>query len=244
MQISRILSNHSYLSDVHYFETIDSTNAQAVRACTNKSVTQGLLIIADHQTAGKGRFDHSWESNPGEDILMSLVLQPTCPIDRWPYVAFPLGIAIVDALTKYVQEPVQLKWPNDVLIGQKKCVGMLAEVYRELLILGIGINVNQSQTICDRTSLRMSGGVFLDRWEVLNDVLGAIGQQLPDILTATIDSVQWNGRAAFIGQSVSVTDQGFIEGEFLGIGSEGEALVKTTGGVVPVLTGANFRLKK
>lgn len=244
--LSAVIQSHSFISSLTYFESISSTNTYALDACQVGKLKPGALVIADHQQAGKGRFQNSWESNPGEDILMSLVLEPHCSQDHWAKMSFPLGIAVRNALKKTLNQhvPIELKWPNDILVGDKKCVGMLhaADGSTGCMILGLGINVNQESQLTDRTSLRMVSGKALNRWSVLNEILTVIETQLAPILSSTIDADAWNAYAAYLGKPVQVLDQALITGEFMGIDSHGAALIQTSDGIKRTLVGANFRL--
>lgn len=239
--LSKMVQTHSFIHALYYYETLDSTNAIAV----NQRMSGGTLILSDYQTAGKGRLNRSWESNPAEDILMSLVLEPHGSPDVWARISFPLGLAIREALSLSVPSntPIKLKWPNDILIENKKCVGMLhaADASKGRVILGLGINVNQSPQTNDRTSLKMVTGRKHNRWEILNDVLTAIGTHLDALLSATIDVDVWNTHAAYYGKQVQVFDQQLIKGKFLGIDAEGAALIQTKNFVKRVLRGGNFR---
>ena len=126
--------------------------------------------------------------------------------------SFPLGIAIHQALEAQLRADsnVALKWPNDILINGKKCGGMRHDTNASLgvIILGIGINVNQVPEDVDRTSLRCASGQVYQRWTVLNDILSAIGENLDYISSCRVDADEWNCRSAYIGQDIQVHDNG------------------------------------
>jgi BirA family biotin operon repressor/biotin-[acetyl-CoA-carboxylase] ligase len=244
--LSAMVALHSFIHALHYYETLDSTNAMALSHCASGDMPGATLVISDFQSEGKGRMNKTWESSPAEDILMSLVLKPNCAPDRWAQLSFPLGIAIRDALKRTLNHhvPIELKWPNDILVGGKKCVGMLhaGDVSTGRVILGIGINVNQDSQATDRTSLKVVSGKAFNRWAVLNEVLTGIGAQLTPILSAVIDSDAWNSHAAYVGKQVQVLDRAVITGEFKGIDSHGAALIQTRTGIKRTVLGSNFRL--
>ncbi len=241
--LSAVIQSHSFISSLTYFESISSTNAYALDACQAGKLEAGALVIADHQQAGKGRFQNSWESKPGEDLLLSLVMKPVCDPIHWPKISFPLALALREAMALYVPPHVlvELKWPNDILVGGKKCLGMLssADAQQGHVVMGIGLNVNQRSSELDRTSL--GHAMPLNRWEVLGDVLTAIGRYWDDILSANVSIEKWNNHAAYIGQSVQVMDQSLIEGVFMGINADGAAIINTVSGDVPVVNGRDFR---
>ena len=110
-----------------------------------------------------------------------------------------------------------------------------------VIILGIGINVNQVPEDVDRTSLRCASGQVYQRWTVLNDILSAIGENLDYISSCRVDADEWNCRSAYIGQDIQVHDNGRVQGKFLGINGDGAGLIKTTHGIYPLSSGSNFR---
>ena len=111
-----------------------------------------------------------------------------------------------------------------------------------VIILGIGINVNQVPDDVHRTSLRCESGQTFDRWSVLNDILGAIGDHLDCISSCRVDADEWNCRSAYIGQDIQVHDNGRVQGKFLGINGDGAALIQTNDRIEIVVGGSNFRL--
>lgn len=246
MSLVDALSHHSFIRSIFHYESLTSTNVVALERCASGELKDGDMIITDFQTEGKGRFQNKWHSRPGEDILMSLVLKPKCSINQISCLSFPLGIALHNALAHYIPAHVsiRLKWPNDILIDGKKCAGMLhaIEPSSGLVVIGVGVNVNQHIEMPDRTSLKMISGIQLNRTEVLNDILFVIGNHLEDIVTASISVDDWNQRAAYIGQNVQVVDQQIISGQFLGINQQGAALIRNQRSVSSVLTGHGFRL--
>lgn len=246
MSLHESLSHHSFIASIHHLRSIDSTNTYALNGHALGELSAGALVVADYQTAGKGRFQNRWESSPGDDILMSFILQPSAACQHWGRVSFPLGVALHQALETYLpfDSNVALKWPNDILINGKKCGGMRHDTNASLgvIILGIGINVNQVPDDVHRTSLRCESGQTFDRWSVLNDILGAIGDHLDCISSCRVDADEWNCRSAYIGQHIQVHDNGRVQGKFLGINGDGAALIQTNDRIEIVVAGSNFRL--
>ena len=154
-----VVAKHPWLTAVHYFDVIESTNGLAMTQLAKGAASNATLYIANHQTAGKGRFENVWESAPGEDLLLSLVIEPTVDAAVWPHMSFPLGLAIRNALNGFVPQHmnVELKWPNDILVNQQKLVGMLlsSDVGANAIVAGIGVNVNHTSNVGERTSLAM-----------------------------------------------------------------------------------------
>lgn len=122
------------VDEVHHYTTVDSTNERAKEKA-------GIVVIADEQTAGKGRLGRKWYSDKG-GLYFSISLHPRLPMDDLPKITLTAGVAVCEALSF---ANARLKWPNDVLIGKKKVAGVLCEVFGEAdipsVVVGIGINV-------------------------------------------------------------------------------------------------------
>lgn len=115
--------------DIHQFETLESTNQTA------KSCPEGTVVMAETQTAGRGRYGRTWQSPKG-NLYMSLVLPDLGK--NTPYISFLTGLVVADSLPEF---NVSLKWPNDVLLGDKKVAGILIERQDDKIIVGIGVNL-------------------------------------------------------------------------------------------------------
>ena len=165
---------------IHHKTETASTNLDA------RAGTHGDVFTADFQTAGRGRLDHKWLSPPGTNLMMSVVLsvKGLAPdhVATLPLVA---GLAVVQSLSSLIPHPSSLKWPNDVLVGGKKIAGILCERHGDNVIVGIGVNVNQTAftpEIADRaTSLalvssnlvsRLSSSVIAVRAAILRELDG------------------------------------------------------------------------
>ena len=139
--------------------------------------SEGALVTADEQTAGRGRLGRRWLAPAGTSLLCSLQLRPAVESERLPELTGVAALACVDAIATLTGlEPV-LKFPNDVLVGERKVAGVLAEAREERVVLGIGVNVNvpleQLPQEVDRaaTSLLVETGRELDRAELLAELL-------------------------------------------------------------------------
>ena len=105
---------------------------------------EGAVAATDHQTAGRGRLGRTWEAPPGSSVLASVLLQPP-PARRWPELGLLGGVAAAEAIEGATDLSAQVKWPNDVMLDRRKVAGVLAEARGGVVVLGIGINVNQSR---------------------------------------------------------------------------------------------------
>jgi len=131
---------------VYYFLEIDSTNEKAFDLAA-AGAPEGAVVIAEGQTKGKGRLQRVWHSPPGSNIYTSIILRSNLEPDCAPQISILAGVAVAETLDKYCRGQVKLKWPNDVLLQEKKVCGILAQMKTsasrvDFIILGIGINVN------------------------------------------------------------------------------------------------------
>jgi BirA family biotin operon repressor/biotin-[acetyl-CoA-carboxylase] ligase len=168
-----------------------STNADvAARAAAGEA--EGLVLITDHQRAGRGRLSRTWSSPPRSSLAVSVLLRPEgVPAERLGWLPLLGGLAVVDALTRRCGLPARLKWPNDVLVSEDgeehKVCGILAEVvpghgtaaggHGLAVVLGAGINVTQTRAelpVPAATSLRLAGAATTDRDTVLRAYLRAL----------------------------------------------------------------------
>jgi BirA family biotin operon repressor/biotin-[acetyl-CoA-carboxylase] ligase len=124
---------------------VESTNTEANRLA-REGAPEGTLVVANAQTRGRGRLGRSWASPPGTGLYLSIILRPDCAPDRLPRLTLTAGVAVASAIQETGISP-QLKWPNDILIADRKTGGILTEAVFDktgigFAILGIGINVN------------------------------------------------------------------------------------------------------
>jgi BirA family biotin operon repressor/biotin-[acetyl-CoA-carboxylase] ligase len=151
---------------------LDVDSCESTQALVDTALPEGALVVADHQTGGRGRLGRTWEAPPGTAILCSLLLKP--PPDRnAPELSLVAGVAVADALERATGLAVQVKWPNDVMLRRSKVAGCLAESRDGVVILGIGVNVNQAgEQLPERAgSLRSLTGLAWDRAALLDSLL-------------------------------------------------------------------------
>jgi BirA family biotin operon repressor/biotin-[acetyl-CoA-carboxylase] ligase len=171
-------------TDVHIFQEIGSTNAQAMKMAA-KGAEEGMLLIAETQTDGKGRLDRKWFSPPGVNLYFSVVLRPKIDCAQATILALLAGVAVAHAVRERSGLIPGLKWPNDILIHEKKVAGILAELAADgksikHLILGIGLNVNLEASMLPpdlsktATSLKIESGRTVSRLEMLVTMVNQI----------------------------------------------------------------------
>jgi BirA family biotin operon repressor/biotin-[acetyl-CoA-carboxylase] ligase len=166
---------------LYHFYSVDSTNAFAMRLIEHgHKVADGTVIIAESQTAGKGRLGRSWHSERESGLYVSMVLYPKASPSLAPLLTLATTIAAHNAIERATDLDVDIKWPNDLLIGGRKVAGVLAEMQAEIdrikmLVIGIGINVNHESFPADiaerATSLRIATDRPHSRIEILADFL-------------------------------------------------------------------------
>src|SRR5215207_9563978 len=129
------------------FESLPSTNTELARLAS-EGAAEGLAVVADEQTAGRGRLQRAWSSPKGAGLYFSILLRPTIPQNYWPLITFMAALAAGDALREACGLQTDIKWPNDLLSGERKMCGILAEAIDtpagRAVIVGIGINLTQN----------------------------------------------------------------------------------------------------
>jgi BirA family biotin operon repressor/biotin-[acetyl-CoA-carboxylase] ligase len=143
------LSGTIYAGKLHFSPVTQSTNTDALEAA-RAGAPHGSVYFADEQLAGRGRGDHSWHSAAGQGLYVSVLLRPPFPAARLPLLSFATGLAAANAIQAATQLSIDLRWPNDLLIGPRKTGGILVEAKTEsetvaYAVVGIGINVHQSE---------------------------------------------------------------------------------------------------
>jgi BirA family transcriptional regulator, biotin operon repressor / biotin---[acetyl-CoA-carboxylase] ligase len=163
--------------DLHYFESIDTTMREAA-VLAARGWESGTAVIAEEQTAGQGRHGHSWHSEKGLGLYVSILLQPDLKWESAPTLTVALGLATAEAITTTTGLACDLRWPNDIMIGGKKAAGILAQLIEPAAVAGIGINVNHEQLPAElaeeATSLRQESGREQSREQLLIELLPAI----------------------------------------------------------------------
>lgn len=165
--------------NIFYRKEVFSTNEEA-KMIAEDGKPHGSLIVAENQVAGKGRKGRSWVSDGRNSIAMSLLLRPTFDVEKASMVKFIMALAVADVLSKLTTLDVKIKWPNDVIVNNKKVCGILTEMGTENgsidhIIVGVGINVNQklfSEDLQDKaTSLFIEKGERYSRADIILAVL-------------------------------------------------------------------------
>ena len=165
-------------------ETTGSTNADLLARHGAGEAINGAVLIAEHQSAGRGRNGRSWSTPPRSQIALSVGIDASAvPTATWGWVPLLTGVAVVDAVRATTGLDAKLKWPNDVLVGEGKLAGILAEVAAPdpLIVVGLGLNVTLTADEAPdprATSLLMLGSTMLDRSALLGAVLAELSARI------------------------------------------------------------------
>lgn len=223
---------------------VDSTNREAERWAAD-GAPEGALVLAESQTAGRGRLGRTWADVPGRSLLFSLVLRPTLPAAQTPPLTFAAAVALAEALSRWAPaEALELKWPNDVLLGGRKAAGILLEMRAEgqrteHVILGVGVNVEgdpgqypaEVRNLC--TTVAAWASPTPRRFEVLCAFLEAFESAYDEFLESGLAGLlpRWNRWFRLEGEPIRVqTPGGTLAGRALGLGTTGSLRVDPGGG--------------
>lgn len=227
-------------------EECGSTNDEA-RALGEAGVGSGAVIVAQRQTAGRGRRGAAWIAPEGEALAFSVLLRPQAPRGTWSRLALAAGLAVADAIEE-LGLTARIKWPNDVWIAGRKVCGILVEAGDAFAIVGIGINVNvqafPESLAASATSLRLERGTPVARGAFLAAVVNRLLQRAADI-GGNFESVRAavETRCALRGMAVSLeTPEGTLTGIARGIGAGGELLINDGHGTRAVVQAHEVRL--
>ena len=184
-----LLLTHTRFTHIHHSQLTTSTNSQAMQAAA-EGAPEGSVFITEEQTAGRGRGDHTWHSERSQGIYLSVILRPQLAPGDVIILSLAAGLAVYHAVKEVTTLEADLKWPNDLLLGkrptQRKFCGILAEMSAEILrvrhlVIGIGINVNQSHFPSDlanrATSLCLATGEPHSRLALTAAVLRALDRE-------------------------------------------------------------------
>lgn len=230
-----------------YFQKVESTSAVALELAEKKS-PEGTTVIADYQEHGKGRMGRSWESPPGVNLYLSLILRPPFSPVHGSQMTFLAANAVVKSIKKlpFLTSP-EIKWPNDILINNKKVAGILTEMNSEIdrinfIILGIGINLNMPMEMFPAkltptaTSLYVESGQKIDRSKFARSLLYEIEKEYDTLKKVGFAPLlkYWKSHAQCNGKRVVVNqlDGETTKGEITSVDDDGALLIKVRSGKV------------
>lgn len=239
--ISR-LGDSLFSKNMVFRETVKSTNVLAKELALT-GAPDGTIVLAEEQTAGKGRMGRRWISPGYKDILCSLLLRPSLPVNQVFVLTMILAVAVIDGIRAKSNLNVMIKWPNDLYIDRNKLGGILTEFSQkhgllEYVILGLGLNVNsmpeEEQGLPNPAAsiLKETGGM-VSRNELVTEILTRFDGYYRDVLTGRIEYLneRWNALSLVLGQEVYIESQGEeVEGTALRIDQEGAMIIRRIDG--------------
>jgi BirA family transcriptional regulator, biotin operon repressor / biotin---[acetyl-CoA-carboxylase] ligase len=240
-----------FAGKLRYFPSIHSTNILAMQQA-EEGAPEGMVYLADEQTAGRGRGGHEWHSAPGSGLYVSVLLRPRMPPADILWLSLAAGLAARAAVQRVTSLEADIRWPNDLLLGKKKFCGILTELNAEVTrvrhaVVGIGINVHQENFPPELAPLATSLQIETGRSWPRQDLLLALLQSLhKEALALDADTA---GAARSIlerletastwmrGKQVRVDEAEGYSGVTAGLDARGFLRVRTSGGLRAVLSG-------
>jgi BirA family biotin operon repressor/biotin-[acetyl-CoA-carboxylase] ligase len=247
------LTGAIFSGNLHFSPITDSTNTDALEAARN-AAPHGSVYFADEQRAGRGRGNHAWQSAAGQGLYVSVLLRPQIPATHLPLLPLAAGLAAANAIQTAtglkIGQDIDLRWPNDLMIGPRKTGGILVESHSEsgavaYVVIGIGINVHQRAFPPDlstpATSLDLETSSPVSRQPLLIALLKSLEREA----TALLDPVEAEtipGRVEAAstwirGRQVEVHGPQACIGVSAGLDNHGFLRVRTADGIVRITTG-------
>ena len=219
-----------------YANSVSSTNTYLGE--NSKTLPNGSVILSEFQTDGKGRLKRSWYSNEGENLTFSILLNNDIGGLNLNHLNLATSLAVSSSIENLYQLKADLKWPNDVLINNKKVSGILLESSTkganfEKVVVGVGINVNQNKFVGDfniqPTSVRHEMRKSINREKLLSEVLNTFEELLFELKKdSKLLLNKWRDKCRMIGEKISIESDGKIKyGTFYDIDANGLIILKT-----------------
>ena len=230
----------------HYAQVLESSNDTAA-GLIRAGAQSGTLVLAEEQTKGRGRGGNIWTCPRGQGLLFSLVLEPDLERSQWSRLALAAGVALAEVLEK-TGLSVQIKWPNDVWIGGKKCAGVLVEGCDESVIIGMGVNVGVTEFPegLNATSVFIESGCAIDREALLADLVQSIiawGSRCDTDFGSVVEAV--NRRCAMKGEMIQLRQEGILlSGMMAGVSQQGYLMLEIEGEMETIAQADEIRLLK
>jgi BirA family biotin operon repressor/biotin-[acetyl-CoA-carboxylase] ligase len=226
------------------FESLPSTNTELARLAS-EGAGEGLSVVANEQTAGRGRLQRVWSSPREAGLYFSILLRPTIPQNYWPLITFMAALAVGDALREAAGIETDIKWPNDLLSGERKICGILAEAIDtpggRAVILGIGINLTEYAFPPElrnvATSVSEAVGRPVGRERILAALLDALSRwySVLDEPGQIVDA--WSNRSSYaLGKLVQVSNGDDVwQGTTCGVEPDGALRLRTSSGEIKLV---------
>jgi len=241
-EIKHNLKNRLIARNIYYYESLPSTMDKAAEFVSSNA-PEGTLIIAEGQTKGRGRMGRAWVSPKYKGIYFSLIIKPKILPQQAPVLTLISAVAICRALKQQLGIEFQIKWPNDILVNNKKIAGILTEMSAEMdivhaIIIGAGINVNNTEASLPDggSSLKEITGQKINRLSILQSILRCFEKEYLQFLEQGVEPTlsDWRHFSLTLGRRVKLNTNDKrhqIIGEAVDIDSEGGLLVRLDSGL-------------
>jgi BirA family biotin operon repressor/biotin-[acetyl-CoA-carboxylase] ligase len=256
------LTTRTFGRELTYLPRTGSTNDVA-KELAAQGMQEGAVVVADEQTAGRGRLERRWLAPPGTCLLCSILFRPDLPLARTQYLTMLCALAAADAIKETAGLDVWLKWPNDLVVKSpisnlqppkwKKLAGILTETgltgkQLDYAIVGIGVNVNVEQKTLptldpNATSILAETGQTENRPTLLASLLARVERRYENLLTGESPHQEWSSRLATLGRRVRATTSGeALVGVAESVDKGGALLLRTPDGKLHHLTAGDVSL--
>ena len=264
-KLAPLVRNTIFSGNIHHFDQAESTNALALAAATRSehhtdTGPEGAVFVAEEQTAGRGRGGHTWHSEKGTGIYCSFLIFPPMSPAEALWLSLISGVAVQDAVKEVTGLQPDIRWPNDLLLNEKKFAAILTEMSSEPTrvnhaVVGVGINVNQEsfpESLRNvATSLRKEAGREFSRVELTGAMIRAVDREYRALLRAMSSPIRTpalrfepimrrvESRSSYaLGKLVHVDEDGGYYGVTDGLDPSGFLRVRTDTGLRMVISGS------
>jgi len=224
-----------------YKECTESTNDDLKALVSAGDARPGTVLMAERQSAGRGRNGAEWFCEEGKGLAFSVALEPKWPKNRWGWMSLAAGLAVAEAMEDFGFAP-EIKWPNDLLLGGRKCCGILVEAPGDMVVVGVGVNVNgiRFPDAFEATSLEREGGVPIPREKVLLGIwirINAVIARTPEMVSEEV----WQRLAWREGEVETSIDGMRRTGQIAGFGENGELVIRCEGNLLKITEAGSVR---
>jgi BirA family biotin operon repressor/biotin-[acetyl-CoA-carboxylase] ligase len=246
-RLTSALAGHAIGCEIQVHEELASTSDH-VRELGQAGYPHGLVVFAEAQTAGRGRRDNRWTSEPGQDLLLSILLRPGVCMERWPRLTTIAALAICRAIENTTPLKPVIKWPNDIYLSDRKCAGILAESFTgtsgTFMVLGVGLNVNTRIFPPELPATSLRRETSQEKIQDRNVLAIALLKQLNQLVMSwdegfatIIEEVRQ--RSWLLGKPITARMEGRpVEGIVVDLNQEGHLLVRQSDGTILTLSSA------
>ena len=234
----RLPASYPWRGNIHHFEIIDSTNTRA-KQMAFEGAPHGTVLIAEHQTGGRGRMGRTFHSPAGSGVYLSMIIRPGCPAQNLLHLTCATAVAAANGIQNATGLRPGIKWTNDLVVGQRKLGGILTELsvnstgMVDFAVIGIGINCCQTATDFPEeinniaTSLHLCTGKIIDRATVIAEIMTALHKMCATLHDSQSVLGSYRSDCITIGQEISlVRGEEIRHGKALDVDEQGALIVQ------------------